>query len=179
MRTPTQFRKTKALVSKLIRLTIETGTVTGAVLPPLSFHSCSLSAAVFAVIVLILFTTVGGSYYACFGALVAKLYSNVAIAVLNSRIRIMGGRDESQQLSSNQVYAGGAQGLSSRLPPPPAPGVFAVNVTRTEETRADDVNGSKDSNAAGGWDEDMIPMHAMPTSGVGPRLSFRFLMLTS
>ncbi|KAF9031558.1 hypothetical protein BDZ89DRAFT_923605, partial [Hymenopellis radicata] len=79
------FRKTKVLVSKLVRLTIETGAIT----------------AVCAVIVLILFTTVGGSYYASLGALVPALYSNVALVVLNSRIRITSGRGESQHVVSS------------------------------------------------------------------------------
>lgn len=118
-----------------------------------------------ALIVLILFTTVGGSYYACLGALVAKLYSNVALAVLNSRIRIVGGRDESHQLATSDVYVGGAQGLSSRPDPMPTTSVFAVNVTRTRDVRGDDSSSGANMNkndAAGDWEENTIPMHAIP-----------------
>ncbi|KAF9031557.1 hypothetical protein BDZ89DRAFT_984671 [Hymenopellis radicata] len=102
IRTPIRFRRTKVLVSKLVRLTIETGTIT----------------AICALVILILFSTVGGSYYACFGALVAVLYSNVALAVLNSRIRIVGGRDETDQIVVSTTQ-------------------FEVNVSRTVETHLD------------------------------------------
>ncbi|KAF8871596.1 hypothetical protein CPB85DRAFT_1461738 [Mucidula mucida] len=138
-RTPTQFHKTKALVSKLIKMTIETGAIT----------------AVFAVIVVILFSTAGGSYYACLGALVAKLYSNVALAVLNSRIRVMGGRDDSHQASTTQMYVDASQGRGGRQDT--SRGVFAVNVTRTQETQLD-ADGAKSTSQ---WDND-IPMHPLP-----------------
>ena len=101
----------------------------------------------------------------------AKLYSNVAVAVLNSRIRIVGGRDESHQVATSEVYVGGAQGLTSRPEPiMPATSVFAVNVTRTREIQGDDgSNSGNKTDATGGWDENTIPMHAIPpTSNVSP-----------
>ncbi|KIY49129.1 hypothetical protein FISHEDRAFT_72938 [Fistulina hepatica ATCC 64428] len=77
-RIPKSFRRTELLISKLIRSTVETGTIT----------------AIFAIILVVLYTSLeNGSYYACMGAMLAKLYSNVALAVLNSRIRIMNGRE--------------------------------------------------------------------------------------
>ncbi|KIY46446.1 hypothetical protein FISHEDRAFT_75636 [Fistulina hepatica ATCC 64428] len=77
-RIPKAFRRTELLISRLIRSTVETGCIT----------------AIFAIILVVLYTSLtNGSYYACMGAMLAKLYSNVALAVLNSRIRILNGRE--------------------------------------------------------------------------------------
>ncbi|KIY52848.1 hypothetical protein FISHEDRAFT_69317 [Fistulina hepatica ATCC 64428] len=77
-RIPKSFRRTELLISRLIRSTVETGSIT----------------AIFAIILVVLYTSLdNGSYYACMGAMLAKLYSNVALAVLNSRIRILNGRE--------------------------------------------------------------------------------------
>ncbi|KAF8908727.1 hypothetical protein CPB85DRAFT_1309252 [Mucidula mucida] len=146
IRTPIRFRRTKVLVSKLVRLTIETGTIT----------------AICAVVVLILFSTVGGSYYACFGALVAVLYSNVALAVLNSRIRIIGGRDETDQIiSTTHLFADRVQEQNT------SPPVFEVNVSRTVETRLD--GGGKNADE---WDENAIPLHSMAASDIDREQSY-------
>ncbi|KAK0223785.1 hypothetical protein IW262DRAFT_1458827 [Armillaria fumosa] len=74
----TNFRRTRMLVTKIIRLTIETGSVT----------------AVVALFTLILF--IGFPHHILFitpGMLVPKLYANAVYMVLNSRFHIIGGRD--------------------------------------------------------------------------------------
>ncbi|SJL12918.1 uncharacterized protein ARMOST_16351 [Armillaria ostoyae] len=78
MRSNTSFRRTRMLVTKLIRLTIETGSVT-AVVALLSF---------------ILFITFPHqSFYPTPALLMPKLYANTVYMVLNSRFQIIGGRD--------------------------------------------------------------------------------------
>ncbi|KAK0226566.1 hypothetical protein IW262DRAFT_1294738 [Armillaria fumosa] len=78
MRSNTGFHQTQILVTKLVRLVIETGTVTAAV----------------ALLNLILFFAMPGqSFYTTPALLMPKLYANAIYMVLNSRIRIVGGRD--------------------------------------------------------------------------------------
>ncbi|KAK0226567.1 hypothetical protein IW262DRAFT_776411 [Armillaria fumosa] len=78
MRSNTAFRHTQIIVTKLIRLIIETGSVT----------------AVVALLSLILFFAFPGeTFYATPAFIIPKLYANSVYMVLNSRIRIMNGRD--------------------------------------------------------------------------------------
>ncbi|PBL04248.1 hypothetical protein ARMGADRAFT_1070725 [Armillaria gallica] len=78
MRSNTGFRRTRILVSKLIRLTIETGTVTIVVV----------------LLGLVLFFAFPHeTFYGTISVIVPKLYANGILMVLNSRIRIVGGRD--------------------------------------------------------------------------------------
>ncbi|KAK0474444.1 hypothetical protein IW261DRAFT_1498991 [Armillaria novae-zelandiae] len=78
MRSNTNFRRTRILVSNLIRLIIETGIMT----------------AVIVVINLILFFAFPHqTFYGATSILIPKLYANAILMVLNSRIRIVGGRD--------------------------------------------------------------------------------------
>ncbi|KAK0459350.1 uncharacterized protein EV420DRAFT_1642315 [Desarmillaria tabescens] len=78
MRCDTGFRRTRMLVTKLIRLTIETGTIT----------------AVVALLNLILFFALPHqTFYGTPALIMPKLYANTVYMVLNSRIRILGGRD--------------------------------------------------------------------------------------
>ncbi|KAK0486451.1 hypothetical protein IW261DRAFT_1604591 [Armillaria novae-zelandiae] len=78
MRSNTSFRRTRMLVTKLIRLTVETGSVTAAV----------------ALLNLILFFAFPHqTFYGTPALIMTKLYANTVYMVLNSRIRIMGGRD--------------------------------------------------------------------------------------
>ncbi|KAK0493027.1 hypothetical protein EDD18DRAFT_1078693 [Armillaria luteobubalina] len=82
----TNFRRTRIIVTKLIRLIIETGSVT----------------AIVALLSLVLFLAVPEkSFYVTPGLVMAKLYANTVYMVLNSRIRIMGGRDA--YMSSNDM----------------------------------------------------------------------------
>ncbi|KAK0183643.1 hypothetical protein F5146DRAFT_1148915 [Armillaria mellea] len=74
----TSCRHTRILVTKLIRLTIETGSVT----------------AVVALLILILFIVFPHqTFYGPPVLIMPKLYANTVYMVLNSRIQIMGGRD--------------------------------------------------------------------------------------
>ncbi|KAF7342775.1 hypothetical protein MSAN_01992700 [Mycena sanguinolenta] len=76
-KTNTGFRRTNALVSKLIRLTIETGSLT----------------AVVALTTLILFFAFPGQvYYTTLANIMPSMYANTMFAVLNSRFKIVGGR---------------------------------------------------------------------------------------
>ncbi|KAK0241071.1 hypothetical protein EDD85DRAFT_764811 [Armillaria nabsnona] len=78
MHSNTGFRQTRIIVMKLICLTIETGSVT----------------AVVALLNLILFFALPDqNFYTAPTLLMPKLYANTVYMVLNSRIRIMGGRD--------------------------------------------------------------------------------------
>ncbi|KAK0486409.1 hypothetical protein IW261DRAFT_795453 [Armillaria novae-zelandiae] len=78
MRSSTSLRSTQVLVTKLVRLTIETGSVT----------------AIVALLTLILFFACPHQTFYVTPALVtSKLYANTIYMVLNSRFRIMGGRD--------------------------------------------------------------------------------------
>ncbi|SJL10193.1 uncharacterized protein ARMOST_13577 [Armillaria ostoyae] len=78
MRSTTNFRRTRMLVTKIIRLTIETGSVT----------------AVAALLSFVLFIALPHeTSYVPPGLLVPKLYANTVYMVLNSRFQIIGGRD--------------------------------------------------------------------------------------
>ncbi|KAK0194326.1 hypothetical protein F5146DRAFT_1135089 [Armillaria mellea] len=78
MRRTTDFRHTRLLVTKIIRLTIETGSVT-AIVALLSF------------LLFVLFPH--QAYFVTSGLLMAKIYANCIYMVLNSRFQIIGGRD--------------------------------------------------------------------------------------
>ncbi|PBK84752.1 hypothetical protein ARMGADRAFT_1169963 [Armillaria gallica] len=78
MRSTTNFRRTRLLVTKIICLTIETGSAT-AIVALLSF------------ILFILFPH--RAYFVTPGMLLAKLCANTIYMVLNSRFQIIGGRD--------------------------------------------------------------------------------------
>ncbi|KAJ7626097.1 hypothetical protein FB45DRAFT_796255 [Roridomyces roridus] len=73
----TGFRRTHALVVRLIRLTIETGSITAAI--------ALINLALF-------FTFPDRPYFFTVGVLLPKLYANTMLAVLNSRFVIVGGR---------------------------------------------------------------------------------------
>ncbi|KAF8880085.1 hypothetical protein BD779DRAFT_1550380 [Infundibulicybe gibba] len=82
----TGFRSTHVLISKLIRLTIETGSMTAAV----------------ATIDMALFLAFrNNNYHATPALILAKLYSNTLVVILNSRLRIVDGRDTTQSIELN------------------------------------------------------------------------------
>ncbi|PBK66301.1 hypothetical protein ARMSODRAFT_1021501 [Armillaria solidipes] len=78
MRSTTNFRRTRVLVTKIIRLTIETGSVTAVV-------------ALFNFVLFVLFPH--RTFFVTLGLLTPKLYANTIYMVLNSRFQILGGRD--------------------------------------------------------------------------------------
>ncbi|KAF8182461.1 hypothetical protein K438DRAFT_1975589 [Mycena galopus ATCC 62051] len=87
----TTFRRTKALISRLVRLTVETGTVTALV----------------ALITLILFFAFPNkSYYTTPVNIVPFAYANTMISVLNSRLQIVGGRSTHPTLISLNLSSG-------------------------------------------------------------------------
>ncbi|KAF7369279.1 hypothetical protein MVEN_00255700 [Mycena venus] len=88
LKNDTGFRRTHMLIIKLIRLTIETG---------------SLTAAVALINLALFFAFPGRPYFFTAGAVLPKLYANTIFAVLNSRFQIMGGRGfTSMDLSYHQ-----------------------------------------------------------------------------
>ncbi|KAK0191677.1 hypothetical protein F5146DRAFT_1198102 [Armillaria mellea] len=78
VRSNPSFRQTQMLVTKLIRLIIETGTVT---------------AVVALVTGILFFVFPHRTFYGSPVSIVSKLYANTVLVVLNSRFRIMGGQD--------------------------------------------------------------------------------------
>ncbi|KIJ36603.1 hypothetical protein M422DRAFT_34164 [Sphaerobolus stellatus SS14] len=77
-RKETHFKRTNAIINRLIRLTIETGSLTATV----------------AIIDIILYLVFPHQDYHTAPALtLAKLYSNTLLVIFNSRLRIVGGRD--------------------------------------------------------------------------------------
>ncbi|PBK88455.1 hypothetical protein ARMGADRAFT_997101 [Armillaria gallica] len=93
MRSSTSVRQTRILVTKLVRLVIETGSVTAAV----------------ALLNLILFFALPGqSFYTAPALLMPKLYANAIYVVLNSRIRILGGRDTYMSSTEMVISATGS-----------------------------------------------------------------------
>ncbi|KAK0236471.1 hypothetical protein EDD85DRAFT_954339 [Armillaria nabsnona] len=88
MRRTTNFRRTRILVTKIIRLTIETGTVT----------------AVVALLTFILFIAFPHqTFHTAPALLVPKLYANAIYMVLNSRFKIIGGRDTYESLMDTSI----------------------------------------------------------------------------
>ncbi|KAK7023174.1 hypothetical protein R3P38DRAFT_2532364, partial [Favolaschia claudopus] len=79
LKNDTGLRRTHMLVVKLIRLTIETGSLTAAV----AFINLAL-----------FFSFPSEPYFFTAGVLLPKLYANTMLAVLNSRMRIVGGRGD-------------------------------------------------------------------------------------
>ncbi|KAK0480979.1 hypothetical protein EDD18DRAFT_1363582 [Armillaria luteobubalina] len=79
-RSAINFRRTRIRVTRIIRLTIETGSVTGIYSAP-------------SVILYPLCRDPHQTFYITPGLLLPKLYANTVYMVLNSRIRIIGGRD--------------------------------------------------------------------------------------
>ncbi|KAJ7132619.1 hypothetical protein C8R46DRAFT_1140430, partial [Mycena filopes] len=76
-RSDTGFRRTHALITKLIRLSIETGILT----------------ALMALLILVLFFGLPGkAYYSVPGTFIPMVYANTMFAVLNSRFQILNGR---------------------------------------------------------------------------------------
>ncbi|KAJ7114547.1 hypothetical protein C8R43DRAFT_1078435 [Mycena crocata] len=84
-----QFPRTRILLSKLIRLTIETGLVR---VPVATITTLAL-----------LFVFPTKTYHIVPAFLIPKLYANTILVVLNSRIQIMGGRGN--DLSSGQMQS--------------------------------------------------------------------------
>ncbi|KAK0237564.1 hypothetical protein EDD85DRAFT_547958 [Armillaria nabsnona] len=100
MRRTTNFRRTRTLVTKIIRLTIETGSVT-AVVTLLSFA---------------LFVAFPYQYfYATPALLMPKLYANTVYMVLNSRFQIIGGRDTYQSPTDMSITTTMIRNISSQL----------------------------------------------------------------
>ncbi|KAJ7678600.1 hypothetical protein B0H17DRAFT_854305, partial [Mycena rosella] len=76
----TSFRQTRVLISRLVRLTIETGSIT---------------ALVALANLMLFFAYPGQSFYATPALIMPKLYANTILVVLNARFEITGGRSAS------------------------------------------------------------------------------------
>ncbi|KAJ7030767.1 hypothetical protein C8F04DRAFT_1365286 [Mycena alexandri] len=91
IKTDTGFRQTHALVTKLIRLSIETGVFTG----------------LLAVLILALFFGIPGKgYYAVPGYVISTVYANTMFAVLNSRFHILNGRAQVVSITREEFSDG-------------------------------------------------------------------------
>ncbi|PBK79700.1 hypothetical protein ARMGADRAFT_950487, partial [Armillaria gallica] len=100
LRRTTNFRRTRMLVTKIIRLTIETGSVT-AVVALLSFA---------------LFVAFPYQYfYATPVLLMPKLYANTVYMVLNSRFQIIGGRETYQLETDMSITTTMIRNITSQL----------------------------------------------------------------
>ncbi|KAK0495039.1 hypothetical protein EDD18DRAFT_1355039 [Armillaria luteobubalina] len=100
MRSQTSFRRTQILVTKLILLIIETG---------------SLTAVIALVIPILLFAFPHEVfYYATPAFIISKMYSNTIYLVLNSRIRIMGGRDTYTSSTDTEITTTMMRGIASQ-----------------------------------------------------------------
>ncbi|PBL04245.1 hypothetical protein ARMGADRAFT_1070722 [Armillaria gallica] len=99
MHSNTGFRRTRMLVSKLIRLTIETGTVT---------------AVVVLLNLVLFFAFPHQTFYGTTSVIIPKLYSNAILVVLNSRIRIVGGRDTYTSSTDMSITTTMMRGISSQ-----------------------------------------------------------------
>ncbi|KAF7328669.1 hypothetical protein MSAN_02468500 [Mycena sanguinolenta] len=105
LRSDTGLCRTHLLVVKLIRLTIETG---------------SLTAAVALINLALFFAFPDRPYFFTVGALLPKLYANTIFAVLNSRFQILGGRGSlSEDTTTHQsVVVNIRTGGTTRTLPP-------------------------------------------------------------
>ncbi|KAK0221070.1 hypothetical protein EDD85DRAFT_1028602 [Armillaria nabsnona] len=100
MRSTTEFRRTRLLVTKIIRLTIETGSFT-AVVALLSF---------------VLFIAFPHQiFFITPGILVPKLYANCVYMVLNSRFQIIGGRDTYMSPTDMSITTTMIRNITSQL----------------------------------------------------------------
>ncbi|PBK66303.1 hypothetical protein ARMSODRAFT_1021504 [Armillaria solidipes] len=100
MRSTNDFRRTRMLVTKIIRLTIETGSVT-AVVALLSF---------------VLFIAFPHHiFFITPGLLVPKLYANCVYMVLNSRFQIIGGRDTHMSPTDMSITTTIIRNITSQL----------------------------------------------------------------
>ncbi|PBK86608.1 hypothetical protein ARMGADRAFT_532740 [Armillaria gallica] len=99
MRTNTRFQRTQILVTKLIRLIIETGSVT-AVVALLNF--------------ILFYAFPHQTFYATTSGITPKLYANTVFVVLNSRIRIIGGRDTYTSSTDMSITATMIRDMSSQ-----------------------------------------------------------------
>ncbi|KAH8077742.1 hypothetical protein BXZ70DRAFT_1012879 [Cristinia sonorae] len=81
--------QTNSILTRLMRLTVETGFITST----------------FTIVALILTITKKDTLlYTCFLGPTSKLYSNTLLAVLNSRVRIVGGRDKEEDNTMSLMH---------------------------------------------------------------------------
>ncbi|PBK86537.1 hypothetical protein ARMGADRAFT_1086385 [Armillaria gallica] len=99
-RSTTGFRSTQMVVMKLIRLTVETGSVT-AVVALLSF--------------ILFFAFPHQTFYGTPSIIIPKLYANAVLMVLNSRIRIVGGRDTDTSSADMTITTTMIKDITSQL----------------------------------------------------------------
>lgn len=113
---------TNLLLKKLIRMTIETGTLTG---KSTCSHCLLLTEeapllAIIATIHLCLFLALPNKpYHSVPARILGKIYSNTALATLNSRLKITGGRDtavQSQTDDSISMFSSATTRSVGRVP---------------------------------------------------------------
>jgi len=116
----TKIPTTHAIVTKLVRLIVETGMLT----------------ALAATVDLILFLAFPhNSYHGCVALTLAKLYSNSLLVLFNSRIRIVGGRNNTSQLGGSYSSAA-TKSLPAGAPGGGGPGAASTFRFNTHTTSA-------------------------------------------
>ncbi|KAJ8487633.1 hypothetical protein ONZ45_g14258 [Pleurotus djamor] len=123
----TGFRQTNVLLTKLVRIVIETG----------------LTCATFAVLDLILFLAFQETnYHLAPSVALSKLYSNSLLVVLNARVRMVNGRETraatqdmtlSSTLPTSNTTLGKSSAYSDSTLSPAHRGVISVSVTQTSD----------------------------------------------
>lgn len=112
LRHDSKISQTHAIVQRLIRLVIETGTLT------------ALAASID---IVLYYAFPHKAYHSCPATVLAKLYSNSMLAIFNSRIRIVGSRDWSASDGDAISLDGAARGGQASLGP-----IVFTRATRTE-----------------------------------------------
>ncbi|KAF9463573.1 hypothetical protein BDZ94DRAFT_604233 [Collybia nuda] len=144
----TGFRRTHAIVSRFIRLTIETGSVTGKCCidspSPFSAHTGYFTAATAIVNLIVFFVFPGRMYYTTPALIFTKLYANAMLVVLNARFQITHGRSTYASSSDHTANAFSSFALRD-IYDKPDDNVYP-NVERTIVTIKKDVLTDRDLN---------------------------------
>lgn len=91
-RTEPEYKRTRVLVQRMIRLTVETGVLTGKKWWRFLSHILKRSTAFVAILNILLVVAPKGhpQYYQVTSALLSKMYANTIMVILNSRIILSG-----------------------------------------------------------------------------------------
>jgi hypothetical protein len=122
--TNTSFKATRVLLNRIIRLTIETG---------------SLTATVATVDLILFFSFPNNNYHTTPALTIAKLYTNSLVLTFNSRMRVIGGRDETHtsdllELRTTRITAPGVASVHNTVG---NVGVAPIRITRTTDVVGD------------------------------------------
>jgi len=95
-------KSTQTIVTRIIRIVVETG---------------CLTATAATLIAVLFFALPDKTYYTCVGLFLAKLYSNSFLVILNTRVVILGGRNQvSQDAMGNSITTRSHLDFANRVP---------------------------------------------------------------